>query len=176
MDGNGFGSGDPRSDIGPIAEYLKDVTKLPPELTRIEQFSFTIEVDAMGGITATTPSNRIDPEYVFALRRIKGFISDPDTNLAVSHLITFNIADQGRARGGIFDDPINLAVLVNNNHDMVWDSFYGFVPGADILVNWTVATGIDSALMAGVSITGDLVRVRRLASGTLIIPGVTGPG
>ncbi len=172
---DGFGNS-PRSDLGPVAEYLKDITKLPPEVTRPEQFNFKIRVQngqTLAGFP--TPSNRIDPEYVFALRRIKGFVSDPTVNEAFSHLFEFNIRDQGRARGSIFDDPINMAVLVRQAHDMVWDSFYAFVPGSDVSVDWTVdTTGLPdvSDITVGVSLTGDLVRVRRLADGTLVVPGV----
>ena len=165
----------PRSDLGPIGEYLKDITKLPPEVTRPEQFNFQIRVQNQQVVNGfPTPSNRIDPEYVFALRRIKGVISNPLVNQAFSHLFEFNISDQGRARGTIFDDPINMGVLVLSAHDMVWDSFYAFVPGSDVSVDWTFdATQLPqvSDITVGVSITGDLVRVRRLSDGTLVVPG-----
>jgi hypothetical protein len=171
----GFGNA-PRSDIGPIGEYLKDITKLPPEVTRPEQYNFKIRV--VNGEVANgfpTPSNRIDPEYVFALRRIKAFISNPTVNIDLAHFFEFNVADQGRARGSIFDDSINAAVLVLNSHDMVWDSFYAFVPGSDMIVDWnvdTTALPLISDVTVGVSLTGDLVRVRRLSDGTLVVPGV----
>lgn len=174
----GFGSGDPRSDVGPIAEYLRDITKLPPEVTRPEQFNFQNRIlngaiDTAGGFP--TPTQRVDPEYVFALRRIKGFVSDPNQNIDLVHLVEFNVADQGRARGTIFDDDINLAVLVQTVHDMVWDSFYAFVPGSDMVVDWSIdLTGFPDIgdVTVGVSLTGDLVRVRRLPNGVLAIPGV----
>lgn len=172
---DGFGNA-PRSDIGPIGEYLKDITKLPPEVTRPEQFNFKIRVTNQQIANGfPTPSNRIDPEYVFALRRIKAFISDPLVNQAYSHLFEFNVADQGRARGSIFDDPINIAVLALQTHDMVWDSFYAFVPGSDMIVDWQVDTNelpAISDITVGVALTGDLVRVRRLSDGALVVPGV----
>jgi len=174
--GRGLGQGDPRSDIGPIMEYLRDITKLPPEVTRPEQFNFQNRI-INGAIAAgfPTPSARVDPEYVFALRRIKGFVSDPNQNTDLVHLVEFNVADQGRARGTIFDDNINLAVLVQTVHDMVWDSFYAFVPGSDMIVDWTVDLAGFPAIgdvTVGVSLTGDLVRVRRLPSGVIVIPGI----
>jgi hypothetical protein len=168
----------PRSDIGPIMEYLKDATKLPPEVVRPEQLLFELQVDATPASIFETASQRVEPEYIFVLRRLKGYVSVPQTNDAFIHGITFNIRDQGRARGGIFNNAINMAVLANSQHDMVWDTFYAFVPGSDVIVEWTIdaARVGANALITGVSITGDLVRVRRLDNGTLVIPGVTDGG
>lgn len=173
---------DPRSDIGPIAEYLRDITKLPPELVRPEQFRFRIRIQAQV-ITFTSPADRVDAEYVFALRRIKGSASNPTVNAADLHRMEFNIQDQGRGRGGLFRNPINMSTLAGTSgpgHDMIWDSFYAFVPGSDISVDFTVLGALGDFIAQGditffVSLTGDLVRTRKLADGTLIIPGVTGP-
>ena len=38
----------PRSDIGPIIDYLKDATKLPPSVVRPEQLLFEIETNGAG--------------------------------------------------------------------------------------------------------------------------------
>jgi hypothetical protein len=168
----------PRSDIGPIAEYLRDITKLPPELVRPEQLNFQINI-VNQVVNTTTPSQRVDPEYTFAMRRIKGFVSDPVLLSPQIFLTQFNVRDQGRARGGVFTNPVNMGVLVGAGgpaHDMIWDSFYAFVPGADMIVDWfpnLAAFGANTNITFGVAITGDLVRTRRLADGTLTIPGVT---
>jgi len=173
---------DPRSDIGPIAEYLKDITKLPPEIVRPEQYRFRIRIQAQAQTFVST-ADRIDAEYVFALRRIKGSVSNPTVNAPDLHRMEFNIVDQGRGRGGIFRNPINMSTLAGTSgpgHDMIWDSFYAFVPGSDINVDFTVLGALTDFIQGGditffVSLTGDLVRARRLADGTLQIPGVTGP-
>lgn len=178
----------PRSDLGPIQNYLADIASLPPELTRPEQMSFRIQIDRSTNpatIVATTPSRRIEPEYVFALRRIKAFVTDPAENGVDVDLVEFQIRDQGRARGGIFDSRVNMAVLVGPSgpaHDMVFDSFYAFVPGADVIVDWApdlnLLGGIQDQdrVVYGVSLTGDLVRVRTLPDGTVMIPGLTDQG
>lgn len=178
----------PRSDLGPIENYLADIAKLPPELTRPEQLNFRIQIDRSGApatITTTTPSRRVEPEYVFALRRIKAFVSNPELNGIDVDLMEFQIRDQGRARGGIFDSRVNMAVLVGPSgpaHDMVFDSFYAFVPGSDVIVDWTpdltLLGGVqdETRVVYGVSLTGDLVRVRTLPDGTVTIPGLTDQG
>jgi len=180
MDPHGLGSGDPRSDLGPILDYLKDITKLPPEVTRPEQYSFDIRIQ--NGAVLGLPNNvdRVDPEYVFAMRRIKGSVSRPEVNGELVHFMDFNVVDQGRARGGVFRNPISMAVLVGMGgpaHDMVWDTFYAFVPGSDIQLDFQPALANFPAVSDAtfiVSITGDLVRTRRLPDGTLVIPGVNG--
>lgn len=177
-------AGDPRSDVGPIAEYLRDITKLPPEVTRIEQLNFRRTVAARA-VTFTSPSTRVDPEYVFALRRVLGAVSFTAANADAidNHRMEFNVRDQGRARGGVFNDPINMAILAGNggpSGGLCWDSFYAFVPGSDVIVDWTILGALadfkaDGNITYFVSLLGDLVRVRRLADGTLMIPGVSGP-
>jgi hypothetical protein len=174
-----LGSGDPRSDLGPILDYLKDIAKLPPEVTRPEQYSFNIRI-LNGAINAQNNVSRVDPEYVFAMRRIKGSVSRPEVNGELVHLMDFNVVDQGRGRGGIYRIPISMAVLVGMGgpaHDMVWDSFYAFVPGSDIQLDFLPALAqfpqVSDATFI-ISVTGDLVRTRRLPDGTLVIPGVNG--
>lgn len=178
----------PRSDLGPIEMYLGDIAKLPPEVTRPEQMNFRIQINRTttpATIVATTPSRRIEPEYVFALRRIKAFVSNPVVNGIDVDLAEFQIRDQGRARGGIFDSRVNMAVLCGPSgpaHDMVFDSFYAFVPGADVIVDWSLDLAAlgnvqeSARVVYGVSITGDLVRVRNLPDGTIMIPGLTDQG
>lgn len=171
----------PRSDLGPILDYLQDATKLPPAVVRPEQLLFELETDAQGAQLAVTTSQRVEPEYLFVLRRIRGYVSVPATNYPFVHGITAQIVDQGRARGGIFNNAVNMAHLCSTSgpmNDMVWDTFYVFVPGADVNVTWTIdaARVGANALVTGLSLMGDLIRVRELDNGTLIIPGVTPNG
>lgn len=176
-DGSGHLGQEPRSDIGPILDYLRDTTKLPPELVRFEQFRF--ELHAVNQVqTFITQSQRIDPNYIFAMRRVKGYVSRPEVNGEYIHHFTFNVSDQGRARRAIFDDDIPLSALVSDAgpaHDMAWDSFYVFIPGADLQVDWAVTLAdlpAISNIRVGISITGDMVRVKKLGNGALVLPGM----
>ncbi|HMO94947.1 MAG TPA: hypothetical protein PKD27_02435, partial [Tepidiformaceae bacterium] len=167
--------GEPRSDVGPVAQYLADVYELRPEVVRIEQLEFVITF-TNGVETARTVSQRVDPEFMFALRRIKGWASAPDDTSQFVDMVTFNVDDQGRARGGIFRNPIRMSTLCDINgspaHDMVWDAFYGFVAGADVDVTWNVDTTDfpeQGVVRFGVSLTGDLLRTRRLPGGAMVV-------
>lgn len=168
--------GEPRSDVGPVAQYLADIYELRPEVVRIEQLEFSITfVD--GVETQRTISQRVDPEFLFALRRIKGWASAPADTAQFVENASFNVVDQGRARGGIFRNPIRMSTLCDISgspaHDMVWDAFYGFVAGADVDVDWTVVlAGIptdDATVRFGVSLTGDLIRTRRIPGGAMVV-------
>lgn len=166
--------GAPRSDIGPVAQYLADVYELRPEVVRIEQLEFRIQF--INGVeTFRDVAKRVDTEYIFALRRIKGWASAPANSAQFVEQAVFNIQDQGRARADLFRDPIRMSTLADINgspaHDMVWDAFYGFVAGGDLNVNWTVnVAGIPQAntVEFGISITGDLLRTRRLPGGAMV--------
>lgn len=169
--------GEPRSDVGPVAQYLADLYELRPEVVRIEQIEFRIVIED-GAITFQDGSKRIDPEFLFGLRRIKGYASAPADTAQFVELMTFNVSDQGRARPrGIFLDDIRMSVLCDINgspaHDMVWDAFYGFVAGADISAIWNPR---DLALFPqegrvefGISLTGDVIRTRRLPGGAMVV-------
>lgn len=168
-------NGEPRSDIGPVAQYLADVYELRPEVVRVEQFEFRIRFEA-GLETFRDGTKRIDPEFIFALRRIKGWASAPDGSAQFVEQATFNVVDQGRARGGIFRDPIRMSTLADINgspaHDMVWDAFYGFVAGADVIVDWNVNVADipqEGVVEYGISITGDVLRTRRLPGGAMVV-------
>lgn len=167
--------GEPRSDIGPVAGYLADVYELRPEVVRPEQLEFTITfVNQVE--TARTGAQRVDPEFVFALRRIKGWASAPAATAQFVEQATFNIRDQGRARGAIFNNPIRMSTLADivgsPAHDMVWDGFYVFVAGSDLSVDWTVVAAslpANGTVQFGISITGDLLRTRRLPGGAMVV-------
>jgi len=179
----------PRSDIGPVANYLADVYELRPEVVRTEHLEFRIQFTA-GVETFRTGAQRIDPEFIFALRRIKGYASTANVVLGQGQVglpvqwveqAVFNVRDQGRARGGIFANPIRMSVLCDIQgspaHDMVWDSFYTFVAGADISVDWTVvAANVPQVGVVeyGISITGDVLRTRRLPGGAMVISNPSG--
>ncbi len=167
--------GEPRSDIGPVAQYLADIYELRPEVVRTEHLEFRLVIEG-NSITFQSGAKRIDPEFAFALRRIKGYASAAAGTAQFVEQVTFNISDQGRARGGIFQDPIRMSVLADINgspaHDMVWDSFYTFVAGADLSADFVIrdigalpATRVEY----GIAVTGDVIRTRRLPGGAMVV-------
>lgn len=171
----------PRSDIGPIEDYLRDATQLPPSVVRPEQLLFEVTTTAQGVINTQTANQRVEPEYIFVLRRIRGYVDDPANHYTLMNGLTVQVQDQGRGRGGIWNNAFSMAHLTSTSgpmNDAVWDGFYAFAPGADVEVIWTVIAARlgANAIIAGVSLMGDLVRVRELDDGTLIIPGVTDSG
>lgn len=172
-----LGSGEPRSDIGPVSGYLQDVYNLAPEVLRTEHVRFELRVQNRTIIFQTDPQ-RVDPEFVLALRRIRitGFCNNvADQNFAGPH-ITFNIEDQGRGRGGVFLNPISIIETANHNGtyagEIVWDGFYRFVAAASLRGIW----GIDLAQLPATqdiytfvaAIQGDVLRTRTLPGGAMI--------
>ena len=171
-----LGGGEPRSDIGPVSGYLQDVYNLAPEVLRTEHLRFELAVENQA-IVFQTDAQRIDPEFVFALRRIRitGFCNDAQQTNFCGPDITFNIEDQGRGRGGVFLNPISIMETANHNGtyagEIVWDGFYRFVTSASIKGIWTV----DPSSLAGAgrytfvaSICGDVLRTRTLPGGAMI--------
>lgn len=169
-------SGEPRSDIGPIQSYLQDVYNLAPEVVRTEHLRFELHL-VDGTVDFESPSRKVDPEFVFALRRlsISGWSAAPVENWA-NPSITFNLEDQGRARGGLFNDPISIAETADHNGnvamELVWDAFYGFVPGADIKGIWafdpTLFPAESGEIRIVARVTGDVLRTRTLPGGAMI--------
>lgn len=171
-----LGGGEPRSDIGPVSGYLQDVYNLAPEVLRTEHLRFELAVLNQAVVFQTEPQ-RIDPEFVFALRRIRitGFCSDAEQVNFCGPEITFNIEDQGRGRGGVFLNPISIMETADKNGnysgELVWDGFYRFVTAASLRGIWTV----DPTLLLGTgrytfvaSISGDVLRTRSLPGGAMI--------
>jgi hypothetical protein len=171
-----LGSGEPRSDIGPVSGYLQDVYNLAPEVLRTEHVRFELVVQNQA-IVFQTDAQRIDPEFVFALRRLRivGFCTDAlQQNFCGPH-ITFNIEDQGRGRGGVFLNPVSIVETANHNGtyggELVWDGFYRFVTSASLRALWSV----DPTQLPGngtytfiASISGDVLRTRTLPGGAMI--------
>lgn len=172
-----LGSGEPRSDIGPVSGYLQDVYNLAPEVLRTEHIRFELQVRNQQIVFQTDPL-RVDPEFVFALRRLRitGFSTDAtDLNFARPD-ITFNIEDQGRGRGGVFLTPVSIVETANHNGtyagEIVWDGFYRFVAGASLRALW----GINLTLFPAnqetytfiASVCGDVLRTRTLPGGAMI--------
>lgn len=171
-----LGGGEPRSDIGPVSGYLQDVYNLAPEVLRTEHLRFELAVLGQAIVFQTEPQ-RIDPEFIFALRRIRitGFCSDDAKVNFCGPEITFNIEDQGRGRGGVFLNPISIMETANKNGnyagELVWDGFYRFVTSASLRGIWTV----DPSLLTGngrytfvASVSGDVLRTRTLPGGAMI--------
>lgn len=172
-----LGSGEPRSDIGPVSGYLQDVYNLAPEVLRTEHVRFELQVQNRS-IIAQTDAQRIDPEFVFAMRRLRitGHSTDAtDLNFAGPH-ITFNIEDQGRGRGGVFLNPVSIVETANHNGtyagEIVWDGFYRFVTSASLRALWSIDL---TQLPANqeiytfiAAIQGDVLRTRTLPGGAMI--------
>jgi|GEM_PF-3415430 len=176
-----LGGGEPRSDIGPVSGYLQDVYNLAPEVLRTEHLRFELQIRE-GAVLFQTDPQRIDPEFVFALRRIRivGHCTDAaQINFAGPH-VTFNIEDQGRGRSGVFLNPISIVETANHNGnyagEIVWDGFYRFVSAANLRGLWSFdptqlnVSGATYTFIA--SVCGDVLRVRTLPGGAMI----TGPG
>lgn len=173
---SGLGSGEPRSDIGPVSGYLQDVYNLAPEVLRTEHIRFDLRIENKAIVSQTEPQ-RIDPEFAFALRRIRvvGWCSDDEVTNFASPDITFNIEDQGRGRGGVFLNPVSIAETADKNGnyagEIVWDSFYRFVAGASLRGLWTIdpttLPSTDTYIFTA-SISGDVLRTRTLPGGALI--------
>jgi hypothetical protein len=177
--GGGLGAlhgGEPRSDIGPISGYLQDVYNLAPEVVRVEHMRFDLRI-VNQIITFQSEAKRIDPEFAFALRRLRivGWCSDEANLNFASPDVTFNIEDQGRGRGGVFLDPISIVETANHNGtfagELVWDSFYRFVAAASIRGLWTVDLSLmpaNETVVFTASIEGDLLRTRTLPGGAMV--------
>jgi hypothetical protein len=171
-----LGSGEPRSDIGPVSGYLQDVYNLAPEVLRTEHVRFDIQIQN-GVVIFETEAQRIDPEFVFALRRLRivGHCTDPAQINFCGPSVTFNVEDQGRGRGGVFLNPVAINETANHNGtyagEIVWDGFYRFVVSASLKALWS----FDPALLPGAgiytftaSISGDVLRARTLPGGAMI--------
>jgi len=171
-----LGSGEPRSDIGPVSGYLQDVYNLPPEVLRTEHVRFDLQIQNQA-IIFQTDAQRVDPEFVFALRRLRivGHCSDPAQVNFCGPGITFNIEDQGRGRGGVFLNPVSIMETATHNGsyagEIVWDGFYRFVVSASLKALWS----FDLAQLPGAgiytftaSISGDVLRARTLPGGAMI--------
>lgn len=169
--------GEPRSDIGPVSGYLQDVYNLAPEVLRTEHLRFELQIKN-GQVVFQTDAQRIDPEFVLALRRIRitGWCSDPANVNFASPAITFNIEDQGRGRGGVFLNPISIVETANHNGtyagEIVWDGFYRFVVAASLKGLWSfdlaLLTGTDVVYTFVAAISGDVLRARTLPGGAMI--------
>jgi hypothetical protein len=171
-----LGSGEPRSDIGPVSGYLQDVYNLAPEVLRTEHVRFDIQIQN-GVVIFETEAQRIDPEFVFALRRLRivGHCTDPAQINFCGPSVTFNVEDQGRGRGGVFLNPVAINETANHNGtyagEIVWDGFYRFVVSASLKALWS----FDPNLLPGAgiytftaSISGDVLRARTLPGGAMI--------
>jgi len=171
-----LGGGEPRSDIGPVSGYLQDVYNLAPEVLRTEHVRFDIQIQN-GGVIFETDAQRIDPEFVFALRRLRivGHCTDETQTNFCGPSVTFNVEDQGRGRGGVFLNPVAINETANHNGsyagEIVWDGFYRFVVSASLKGLWS----FDPALLPGAgvytftaSISGDVLRARTLPGGAMI--------
>lgn len=147
---------------GALRQYYNDLAsgKIVPEDMRIEDLEFRIQISATGQVLSESPAVMVVSLYNFALRRIKGFVMDPEVAGAAPSLIRFNVRDQGR-NFSVFKKPVNLQSAIGNVV-AEWDGTFIMVPGAQLAVDWTVDTQRWAALVGaskevGVQLLGDYV-------------------
>ncbi len=151
---------------GNLVQYYSDLASgaIVPEDMRLEDIEFRVRIDPTGQITFQTPSVMLVSRYNFALRRIQGFVMDPNIAGAAPSLVNFNVREQGR-NFDLFKRPISMQSLVGLNGrdaEAEWDGVYITVPGTEMEVAWVIDTPRWAALVGatrefGVQLLGDYV-------------------
>lgn len=159
---------------GAVRAYIEDVRdNIRFEDSRVDLITFICRVDdETGALTPITPTQRIHPEYLFACRRVHGFMGNPSEMGLNVVFIEAQIRENGRAQDMLLT-PINLAAIVpGTGHDRAeWETPYVFREAAEISVNWVLrpeaaalwsplATGLDT--LVGIVLVGDLIRKKIL--------------
>lgn len=162
----------PTATSGMLTRYREEIAHgLDPEDMRIQTLEFEGVVDAAGVVVLQPEPVRIDPEYKFFLRRIKGWIMSPEVNTSNASLITFQIRELGRDRD-IFRTPPTLAGIIPGFGGEAFEYVggYNFFAGSEIRITFAVkpaAFGLPGWIAPGkrfaVVLLGDEVRVNVLA-------------
>jgi hypothetical protein len=126
---------------GFITDHLREILRLPPELSRIDMVSFVCAIDANGIVTAQPGTVRLDPDYQHELFAIIGWSQNPAVAYAGIPYVTFNIREQGR-NFDIFVTNANMAALTTNVGPGSQVEYprgsYVFRKGADVQVRFIV--------------------------------------
>lgn len=153
---------------GIVRAYIEDIRdNIRFEDSRIESVVFQVLIGAGGAIAAQPATQRIHPEYLFAMRRMMGFVQDPAVDTGDIARVEFTIREQGRGQD-VFLTPQNLAQLIpgSGSDRFDWETPYVFREAAEITLAFAVndaagwVGGADRRF--GVVIIGDLVRKKIL--------------
>ena len=151
---------------GALVQYYADLASgiVAPEDMRIESLEYRVTIDPLGNIVQATEPTQIVARYNFALRRISGFIMDPDLAGAAPNLVSFNVLDQGR-NFEVFKRPVNMQSLISRSGSgniAQWDGTFIMVPGAQVEVSWKIDTArwpvlVGATKQLGIQVSGDYV-------------------
>jgi len=151
---------------GALSQYYNDLASgvIVPEDMRPEDLEFRVQIDPAGGVVFESAAVTLISRYQLAIRRVVGFIMDPDLAGSAPSLVRFNIVEQGR-NFNLFKKPVNMQSLLSRpgaGTMVEWDGVYITVPGTDLAVAWSVDTARWAALVGtskelGVQIIGDYV-------------------
>jgi hypothetical protein len=164
-----------RRRFGVVRAYIEDVRdNIRFEDSRVETITFLARLNAAtGAVTQLTPqgTQRIHPEYLFAMRRIHGLFNSPATMGVNIAFIEATLRENGRGQDVLLT-PINLASVVpGTGHDRIeYETPYVFREGAEITVNFALRP-LDATLiweaqendrLVGLVLVGDLIRKKIL--------------
>jgi hypothetical protein len=154
---------------GALLQYYSDLSSglLPPEDMRIEDLQYRVQIDPTGQIVTQSEKVTLIARYIFAFRRMSGFILDGDLAGFGPGLVNFQVQEQGRDIN-VFKRPVSMQSLLSRSGSgniAEWDGVYTTVPGTDLAVNWTVDSARWTALVGatkemGIQILGDYVVCR----------------
>lgn len=150
---------------GELVRLYSDLASgvLAPEDMRIDDLKFTVQIDPAGNIVRQTNAVTLVSRYNFAIKKVIGFMMDPDLAGAAPFLVDFNIRENGR-NFDVFKRPVSMQSTLSPGGVVptTWDGVYITVPGTDLDVAWTIDTARWPALVGttkefGVQLLGDLV-------------------
>lgn len=169
MSADGSPAGTPvQVQPGALLQYYSDLSSgmLPPENMRIDDLTFTVQIDPLGNIVFETPKVTLQARYNFGFRRVQGWVMDPDVAGAAAALVSFNVQEQGRDFN-VFKTPVRMSSVLSRGGAGIseWDGVYITIPGTDMAVSWFVDTKRWAALVGaskefGVQLLGDYVICR----------------
>ena len=154
---------------GSLIQYYSDLSSgvIAPEDMRIETMQYRVQIAPDGSVNSESQSIQIISRYNFVIRRVIGFMMNPDFAGAAPSLVDFNIQEDGR-NFTLFKTDMSMGALVNcggSGNVAEWDGVYITVPGTQLSVLWSIDTARWAALVGatkefGVQIIGDLVVCR----------------
>jgi hypothetical protein len=149
---------------GPIVQYYSDLASgvIAPEDMRIEDLQYRIQINPDGTVFSQSDSISLISRYQLAIRRVVGFVMDPDFAGNAPSLVNVQIRESGR-NFEIFKRPISMQSLLSKSgaaNGAEWDGVYITVPGTDLAVEWSIDTARWAALVGttkefGIQILGD---------------------
>jgi hypothetical protein len=151
---------------GAMVQYYSDLASglIAPEDMRIEDVTFTVQIDPQGNVVFETDPIEVLARYNLAIRGVSGWVMDPDILGPAGALVRFQLQEAGR-NFTVFKRPVNMQSLLSRDGggDIVrWDGVYICVPGTTLEALWTVDTNRWPALVGaarefGIQLLGDYV-------------------